>query len=61
MKYFRLLILPLLLMLCGCKEQKKPKLVMVTNAEFPPYEYIEGQKIVGIDPEIVGIIAEKLG
>ncbi len=62
MKYLRLLILPLLLMmLCGCKEQKKQKLVMVTNAEFPPYEYIEGQKIVGIDPEIVGRIAERLG
>ncbi len=61
MKYLNLLVLSLLLLLCGCKEQHKPKLVMVTNAEFPPYEYIEGQKIVGIDPEIVRIIADKLG
>ena len=61
MKYLNLFILSLLLFFCGCKEQRKPKLVMVTNAEFPPYEYISGQKIVGIDPEIVRIITEKLG
>ena len=61
MKYFNLFILALLLCFCGCKEQRKPKLVMVTNAEFPPYEYISGQKIVGIDPEIIRIIADKLG
>lgn len=61
MKYFNLFILALLFCFCGCKEQRKPKLVMVTNAEFPPYEYIEGQKIVGIDPEIIRIIADKLG
>ena len=61
MKYFNLFILALLLCFCGCKEQRKPKLVMVTNAEFPPYEYIEGQKIVGIEPEIIRIIADKLG
>ena len=61
MKYLNLLILSILLCLCGCKDAAKPKLIMVTNAEFPPYEYIEGQKIIGIDPEIVRIIAEKLG
>ena len=37
------------------------KLVMATNAAFPPYEYIEGSEIVGIDAEIAGAIAEKLG
>jgi len=36
-------------------------LVMATNAAFPPYEYIEGEKIVGIDAEIAELIAEKLG
>lgn len=36
-------------------------LVMVTNAEFPPYEYHDGGEIVGIDVEIAGAIAEKLG
>ncbi len=37
------------------------KLTMATNAFFPPYEYYEGDKIVGIDAEIAQAIAEKLG
>ena len=37
------------------------KLIMATNAAFPPYEFIEGNEIVGIDAEIAGAIAEKLG
>ncbi|MEG2519586.1 MAG: transporter substrate-binding domain-containing protein, partial [Oscillospiraceae bacterium] len=36
-------------------------LTMATNAAFPPYEFYEGDKIVGIDAEIAGAIAEKLG
>ncbi len=34
---------------------------MATNAAFPPYEYKEGEEFVGIDVEIAGAIAEKLG
>lgn len=44
------------------------KLIMATNAEFPPYEFHDssqtgpdGSDIVGIDAEIAGAIAEKLG
>ena len=37
------------------------KLTMATNAQFPPYEYYEGDKIVGIDAEIAEAIANKLG
>ena len=40
---------------------KKPVLTMATNAQFPPYEFYDGDKIVGIDAEIAGLIAEKLG
>lgn len=36
-------------------------LVMATNAEFPPYEFREGDKIVGIDAEIAQAIADELG
>lgn len=36
-------------------------LVMATNASFPPYEYVDGDKIVGIDAEIAEAIATKLG
>lgn len=50
----------LLLSLAACGKGGK-KLVMATNAEFPPYEYHEGDKIVGIDAEIAAAIAEDLG
>ena len=36
-------------------------LTMATNASFPPYEFYEGDTIVGIDAEIAAAIAEKLG
>ncbi len=36
-------------------------LTMGTNAAFPPYEFYEGEKIVGIDAEIAELLAEKLG
>jgi len=53
---------------CG-KEEEKPtlttvtagKLTMATNAYFAPYEYYDGDKIVGIDAEIAAAIAEELG
>ncbi|MBQ2967720.1 MAG: transporter substrate-binding domain-containing protein [Clostridia bacterium] len=37
------------------------KLIMATNAAFPPYEFKEGEEIVGIDAEIAAAIAENLG
>lgn len=37
------------------------QLVMATNAEFPPYEYREGDQIVGIDADIAAAIAQELG
>ena len=39
----------------------KAVLTMATNAEFPPYEYHEGDAIVGIDAEVATLIADKLG
>lgn len=53
---------------CGSKSDSsssdgdsKEKLIMATNAEFPPYEYKEGDKFLGIDVEIGQAIAEELG
>ncbi len=37
------------------------KLIMATNAEFPPYEYFENNEVVGIDADIAKAIGEKLG
>lgn len=53
-------ILALSMVACGGKADEEV-LVMGTNAAFPPYEYYEGDKIVGIDAEIAAAIAEKLG
>ena len=57
-------VLALGLMACGSKgaaTATEGKLTMATNAQFPPYEYYEGEEIVGIDAEIAGAIADKLG
>ena len=43
------------------EDTDKPNLVMATNAEFPPYEYIDGDMYYGIDVEVAKIIADKLG
>ena len=45
----------------GCGEEEK-KLVMGTNAAFPPYEFVaDNGNIAGIDAEIAKAVAEKLG
>ena len=36
-------------------------LKMITEATFPPYEFLRGQEIVGIDVEICKAVAAKLG
>ena len=48
---------------CGTKTEggAKKTLTMATNAEFPPYEYKEGDKFLGIDVEIAQAIADELG
>lgn len=42
-------------------DRSNGKFVMATNAAFAPYEYLEGGKIVGIDPDIMQAICDKLG
>ena len=51
----------MVLSISACGSKSKKELVMATNAEFPPYEFYENQKIVGIDAEIARAIADKLG
>ena len=45
----------------GEEKEEGGVLVMATNAEFPPYEYREGQEIVGIDVDIASAVAQKMG
>ena len=49
-------------MLSGCAKAKDADtLTFGTNAEFPPFEYLEGEEIVGADVDLAKAIAEKLG
>ena len=72
MKKFIALTLALIMALgvftaCGAQESnlttiEKGKLIMSTNAEFPPYEMTDDNgEYIGIDVEIATAIAEKLG
>lgn len=70
MKRFLTLLLAVLMLFAavtcfaGCgsdKNSEKKVLKMATNAYFAPYEFYEGETIVGIDAEIAKAIADKLG
>lgn len=42
-------------------DHSKGTLTMATNATFQPYEYYDGDKIVGIDVDIAQAVCDKLG
>ena len=46
---------------CGCAKNDANTLKMITEATFPPYEFLRGQEIVGIDVEICKAVAAKMG
>lgn len=50
-----------LALLAGCGGKDDNKLTMATNAEFPPFEYLEGEEIVGADVDMAKALAEELG
>ena len=48
-------------MLAGCKKDESDTLIVGTEAGFAPYEYMEGDKVVGIDMDIAQAIADAMG
>jgi polar amino acid transport system substrate-binding protein len=51
----------------GCSPQKKlekikssGKIVVFTNANFPPFEYMKGKEVAGVDVELAKAIASEL-
>lgn len=46
--------------MCGCA-QKDNSFKMITEATFPPYEFLRGHEVVGLDVELCKAIAAKLG
>ena len=53
--------LGLALSMAACQGGDDNVLTMATNAEFPPFEYLDGEEIVGADVDMAKAIAEKLG
>ncbi|WMJ22000.1 transporter substrate-binding domain-containing protein [Paludicola sp. MB14-C6] len=56
-------------MFVGCKGnensleaiKKNGKITMLTNATFAPFEFVENNKVVGVDPELAQMIADEIG
>ncbi|MCQ2405636.1 MAG: ABC transporter substrate-binding protein [Oscillospiraceae bacterium] len=55
------LALVMCLSLCACGSKNKGAITVATSPDFPPFENLEGGKIVGIEVDIVNKIGEKLG
>ena len=47
--------------ICGCARESGTTLTMVTQTQFPPYEFMRGRELVGVDMEIGRAVAAKLG
>ena len=43
------------------KPHKNGKIIMATNAEFPPYESKNGEDIIGIDIDMMNAVCDELG
>lgn len=57
-----LLVVCVIFGLCSCGgKQDNSVLTMATEATFEPFEFYDGDEIIGIDVEIAAAIAEKLG
>lgn len=55
-----MLVLSAAVSLAGCSKKEKT-LIVGTEAGFAPYEYMEGDKVVGIDMDISQAIADDMG
>ena len=56
-----ILVIVMAAALIGCGGAGGGKLTIATSPDFPPFEYLEGGKVVGIEIEILEKVAAKLG
>ncbi len=56
----KLFILSAVVLAVSCGGGSK-SLIVGTNAEFPPFEYLEGNEIVGFDIDLIKAVAEQMG
>lgn len=59
--HIRMVLLSLMMFLMAACGDRENKLVMVTEATFPPYEFYQGDRIVGIDADIIREVARRNG
>ncbi|MGB4657650.1 MAG: ABC transporter substrate-binding protein [Mobilitalea sp.] len=48
-------------MFAGCSKKEDNTLIVGTEAGFAPYEYLEGDQVVGVDMDIAQAIADSMG
>lgn len=65
-KILALLTVVMVVVFVGCGKEKEVKTtekvyVIGTNAEYPPFEYLENSKIVGLDPDIMEEFSKRMG
>lgn len=50
-----------MLAVVSCTPKERPVLRVGTGAEYPPFSYMEGDRYMGVDPDVCRRIADKLG
>lgn len=50
-----------LMLAAGCASKPKKALVVGLNAEYKPFEYLEGDKFVGFNPDMLSAVMKKAG
>ena len=61
MKKIIALALAMLMALCTLTALADDTIIVATNPEYPPFEYVEGDETVGYDIDLWKAIAEKIG
>lgn len=56
-----IVLLCMIMLVAGCGKKDDSKLIMVTEAEFAPYEYYSNGEIVGVDVDIAKEVAASMG
>ena len=54
-------VIMVLSLFSGCTKNDENTLLVATNAEFAPWEFLEDGEIVGFDADLIKLVAEKMG
>lgn len=60
MKKLFAMVLVLMMLMASAANADGDKLIVGASCDFPPYEYYDGEDIVGIEVEMLQVIAERL-